>query len=446
MNITIKKGHDIQITGVPSGEIKPLPDPPTLAILPVEFRGVKPKLLVKEGDAVHIGSPLFFDKTKPEIKFASPGGGTIKVIQFGPRRVLEKIEIDLDRNEEHNSISFPFEKKIETLNREKVLETILSANLFHLIRQRPFNKVGDPKDEPRDIFISAINSAPLTVDLELILKDSLTQFQSGITVLSKLTEGNVYLGLRPDSSLNEIKHAECVTVNGPHPAGNIGIQIHHTSPIKPGEVIWTVNAQDVVVLGNLFLTGKYDPTRVVTMGGLGVKDPVHVRTRAGISMASLLHDQLVNEPSRIISGDVLTGKEIYKTGFLGFYETTVSVLPDTVNREFLGMLRPGNKYSRYSLSSAFLKLGNAQFDFNTSQSGSHRAMVPLNAWEKVLPMDIFPNALYRAILAKDVEEMEQLGIWECDDEDFALCSFACPSKIDVGGVIRQGLDLMEIEG
>jgi len=446
MNITIKKGHDIQIAGVPSSEISKHSNLSSIALLPTEFRGVKPKLLVKEGDRVQIGVPLFFDKTNPEVKWASPGGGVINEIQFGPRRVLEKIGIDIDGQEESRSVTKYSESDLDLLRRENVMETILSSHLMHLIRQRPFNKVADPKEKPRDIFISAINSAPLTVDLELVLKGSLKQFQAGITALSKVTEGNVYLGVRPNSVLQKINNAASVTIKGPHPSGNVGIQTHHIAPINPGDVIWTVSAQDVVTLGKLFLTGRYDPSKVVTIGGPGIKNPMHVRTRTGVSMRSLLHEQLIEDPIRIISGDVLTGKEAHQTGYLGFYDSTVSVLPDTITREFINMLKPGNKKTRYSLSSAFMKIGNALFNFNTSQNGSHRAMVPISAWEKVLPMDIYPNALFRAILSNDIEEMEQLGIWECDDEDFALCSFACPSKIDVGSVIRMGLDLMEIEG
>jgi Na+-transporting NADH:ubiquinone oxidoreductase subunit A len=446
MNITIKKGHDIQIAGVPSSEISNHSNSSSIALSPTEFRGVKPKSLVKEGDRVQIGVPLFFDKTKPDVKWASPGGGVINEIQFGPRRVLEKIVIDIDEQEESKSATKYSESDLDLLRRENVMETILSAHLMHLIRQRPFNKVADPKEKPRDIFISAINSAPLTVDLELILKGSMKHFQAGITVLSKVTEGNVYLGVRPNSVLQEINNTVPVTIKGPHPSGNIGIQIHHIAPLNLGDIIWAVSAQDVVTLGKFFLTGRYDPSKVVTIGGPGVKNPMHVRTRTGVSMSSLLHGQLIDEPIRIISGDVLTGKETHQTGHLGFYDSTVSVLPDTVKREFINMLKPGNKKTRYSLSSAFMKIGNALFNFNTSQNGSHRAMIPFNAWENVLPMDIYPNALFRAILANDIEEMEQLGIWECDDEDFALCSFACPSKIDVGSVIRNGLDLMEAEG
>jgi len=446
MNITIKRGHDIQIVGAPSKEILHISNPSKIAIMPVEFRGVKPKLLVEEGDSVKKGSPLFFDKSKPDVKWASPGGGKINQIQFGPRRVLEKIEIELDKDEAQDpSVSYT-QTEIENLSSDKVLDTILSANLFPLIRQRPFNKIANPSDTPRNIFISAINTAPLTVDLELVLKNKIEQFQAGITALTKLTKGNVYLCIKSNSILSEIRGAEKVNVSGPHPSGNVGIQIHKIKPINPGDIIWSINAQDVVVFGNLFLNGIYDPSKVITVAGPGATNPVHVKARTGISLQSLLYEHIDEEPVRIISGDVLTGKEMMKTGFIGFYDSTVSILPDTVKREFLGMLNPGNKKNRYSLSSAFMKLGNAAFRFNTSQNGSKRAVVPLNAWEKVLPMDIYPNELFRAILARDVEEMEQLGIWECDDEDFALCSFSCPSKIDVGSVIRQGLDLIEAEG
>jgi len=446
MNIHIKKGHDIKISGEPSDKMITSQAPTSVAMLPVNFKGKKPKLLVGANDKVKIGSPLFFDKNNPELKWASPGGGIVKEIQYGPRRVLEKIEIELDKHEESIVHKKWTETEINTLSGETVINTILEGNLFHLIRQRPFNKIANPKQKPRDIFISTINSAPLTVNLDMALKSKLTQFQAGITALSKLTSGKLYLGMKPQSIFNEVIHAEKITVSGPHPSGNVGIQIHHVAPIKPRDIIWTVHAQDVVVLGQLFLTGKYDPSLVVSLGGPKIQKPVHVQSRAGVPIRHLLKDQEPKEAVRIISGDVLTGTVKQEAGFLDFYDSTITVLSDSINREFMSMLKPGHATSRYSLSSAFLKFGNRIFPFNTSQNGSHRALVPLNIWEKVLPMDIYPNALYRSIIAQDIEEMEQLGIWECDEEDFALCSFACPSKTDVGRMIRKGLDLMEAEG
>jgi len=430
------------MSGIPNTDIASAAAPQNVSILPSSFRGVKPKLMVEEGDQVKIGSPLFFDKTKPEVSWASPASGNVTSILFGARRVIEKIEITVENNDKV-SIQTLSQGEFESASRKTILDKILKANLFPLIRQRPFNKVADPKDIPRDIFISGHNSSPLSVDLSRLIKDEKDIFQTGLNVLKKLTEGNVYLTL---SSSMEFDNVITQTISGPHPSGNVGIQIHHTKPLRPGDVIWSVNAQHVITLGKLFQTGSYDPTVIVSIGGSGTTSPATVKTIAGVNIGLLVEEQNLKEPIRLISGDVLTGKTVENTDFLGFYDSSVSIINDDVKRPFLGMLSPGSSRTKYSLTNAFLSFGNKAFNFTSSQNGELRAMVPLNAWEDVLPMDIYPNPLYRAILAQDIEEMEKLGIWECDDEDFALCSFACPSKIDVGGVVRDGLDLMEKEG
>ena len=280
----------------------------------------------------------------------------------------------------------------------------------------------------------------MSVNVSKVIQNNKDQFQAGLTALSKLTDGSVYL---TSQKLMEFDNATNITIEGPHPAGNVGIQIHHIKPINPGEVIWTVNAQHVITIGKLFQNGHYDPECIVSIGGSGSSNPQTVRALTGSSIESLLKDQLLNGSQRIISGDVLTGKRVSSDDYLGFYDSSVAIINDDVKRPFLGMLAVGSSSTKYSLTNTFLSTGTKEFDFTTSQNGELRAIVPLNAWEKMLPMDILPNPLYRAILAQDIEEMEQLGIWECDDEDFALCSFACPSKIDVGSVIRDGLDLLE---
>ena len=430
------------MSGIPNTDIASAAAPQNVSILPSSFRGVKPKLMVEEGDQVKIGSPLFFDKTKPEVRWASPASGNVTSIQFGARRVIEKIEITVENNDKV-SIQTLSQGEFESASRKTILDKILKANLFPLIRQRPFNKVADPKDIPRDIFISGHNSAPLSVDLSRLIKDEKDIFQTGLNVLKKLTEGNVYLTL---GSSMEFDNVITQTISGPHPSGNVGIQIHHTKPLRPGDVIWSVNAQHVITLGKLFQTGSYDPTVIVSIGGSGATSPSTVKTITGVNIGLLVEEQSLKGPVRLISGDVLTGKTVENEDFLGFYDSSVSIINDDVKRPFLGMLSPGSSRTKYSLTNAFLSFGNKAFNFTSSQNGELRAMVPLNAWEDVLPMDIYPNPLYRAILAQDIEEMEKLGIWECDDEDFALCSFACPSKIDVGGVVRDGLDLMEKEG
>lgn len=441
-HIVINKGHNIRINGIPAKDVISIPGSGTVAISPRTFRGVKPKLLVDEGDNVQIGSPLFFDKTKPEVKWASPANGTVKTIQFGARRVIEKIEITVEGTNAISGQTFSPEQ-LESADRTTILTRILVANLFPLIRQRPFNKVANPKDSPRDIFISAVNTAPLSVDLDPVIESEKEAFQSGITALSKLTDGSVVVTSR---KAMELQNAEVQTISGPHPAGNVGIQIHHSKPIKPSEIVWTVNTQHVITLGKLFLNGSYSPDIFVSIGGPGASNPQTVSAKVGASIGSIISNQEMENPIRLVSGDVLTGKTVEKDNFLGFYDSAVALIPDTVGRPFMGMLALGSNDSKYSLTSTFMSFGEKLFNFNTAQNGEERAIVPIGAWEKVLPMDIYPNELFRAILAQDIDEMEQLGIWECDDEDFALCSFACPSKIDVGAVIRDGLELMELEG
>ena len=440
-HIVIKKGHDIQIKGVPKNEIVSTHVAEKVSICPKTFRGVKPKLMVGEGDRVSIGSPLFFDKLKPDVRWASPASGVVSTIQFGARRVIDKIEITVEDKKSYELKAFS-DAQLNSANREIVLENILKANIFPLIRQRPFNKVADPNVIPRDIFISGYNTAPISVDLPTIIDAQKDLFQTGLTVLSKLTTGSVYLTSEKVMNFENVTNQ---TISGPHPAGNVGIQIHHISPLRPSEVVWVVNAQHVITLGKLFQTGYYDPKCIVSIGGSGATAPQIVEAVTGASIQSLLNDQSLVKPVRLISGDVLTGSSVEGNDYLGFYDSSLTIINDEVDRPFLGMLSLGSTSTKYSLTNTFLSFGKQEFDFTTSQNGEPRAMVPLNAWEDVLPMDILPNPLFRAILARDIEEMEQLGIWECDEEDFALCSFACPSKIDVGGVVRQGLDLMEEE-
>ena len=446
--INIRKGHNIGISGIPSTDIIQGFAAKTVSIQPTEFRGIKPKILVKEGDKVKVGSALFYNKMNPEIKWPSLGAGTVSQIQYGPRRVVENIVIDLAENEEFESAKTYRSAEISALDRNEILDCLLKGNLFPFLRQRPYNKVANHKDIPRDIFISGWNTGPLSVDLDVALRHRLSPFQAGINVLKNLTSGNVHLSYNRNTvsdTLLEVENVNPHLLSGPHPAGNVGIQIHHIAPLSNNDIVWTINAQDVVRIGNYFLTGKLDTTLFTTIGGPGIKNPIHIKSRMGVQIETLIRDNLNEGNQRIISGDVLTGKKSDKEGFLGFYDSTVSVLPEGGDREFLGMLKPGSSQTRYSLTNAFLGFKEKLYNFSTLKNGSERYMVPINSWENVLPMDILPNSLYRAILVEDIEEMEQLGIIECDEEDFALCSFACPSKIDLGSTIRTGLDLMEKE-
>jgi Na+-transporting NADH:ubiquinone oxidoreductase subunit A len=447
--IKIRKGHSIRIAGVPQKEVLTNLSTAEVGLCPIEYQYVKPKLQVKEGDHVDFGTPLFFNKENLKQIWGAPGAGTISKIQYGLRRVIEKIVIKLDKHEKSFSNKAITLNDITKLKREEIKSVLSESNLWHLIRQRPFNHVANPKDEPRDIFISAFNTAPLASNLDLVLKGQKDALQAGINVLNGLTDGKVNIGVFANEQIEELSgltNCNLHQISGPHPAGNVGIQIHHIAPMKPDDIVWTVNIQHVLILGKLFLNGEIDLSIIVAVGGPGAKNPIHVKTRIGAKIATLVNDQLGEGEYRIISGDVLTGRTVTKDDYLGFYDTAISILPVDYSRPFLGWIQPGSSKKTYSLSRSFLSFGRKLFNFTTKQNGSKRALVPINAWEDVLPMDIMPNPLYRSILAGDVEEMTQLGILECDDEDFALCSFACPSKIDVGAVIREGLDIMRAEG
>ncbi len=447
-DINIFKGHNIQISGKPNDDLNNIDSPKSVAIKPYQFKGIKPKLLVKEGDSVKIGTPLFKCKTNEQIIFPSPGCGKIKEIKYGERRRIEKIEIEISDEEVYEkNKSFKFEE-ISALSLEEIMPLLINGCLTPFIRQRPFNKIADPKNLPRDIFVSGWNTAPLSVNLDLALRGRRSQFQAGVTILDKITKGNVHLSYDENSvseSLIGLENAVSHTMRGPHPAGNVGIQIHHIAPLGPNDHVWVVNAQDVARIGNFFLTGELDMSLVITVGGPSVLTPSHIKSRIGVNVSPYLSDNIKDGDQRIISGDVLTGKKIESDDFLGFYDSSLTVIPEGGSREFIGMLKPGNASSRYSLTNAFLGTLKGGYDFNTLKNGSERYMVPINSWEEVLPMDILPNPLYRAILVEDIEEMEQLGIYECDEEDFALCSFACPSKIDLGKTINDGLNLIESE-
>ena len=444
--LRLKKGHDIGIAGVPKKTYLEAGTVKSVALLPDEFLYVKPKLLVKEGDSVKCGDPLFFDKINPDIKWASPGGGIVSKIQFGPRRLVQGIEITLEQDEAFKQVeTIP----VETSDRQTIIDKILEMNLWPFIRQRPFNKVADPKDSPKSIFVSACNTAPLAVDNNFVLNGQDEAFHVGMSVLTKLTEGDVHLAIHEDAnstSLTDVNNIRIHRINGPHPVGNVGVLIHHMDALNSGEVIWTCEPQQVLALGRAFLTGKYDPSVTVTIGGPSVKQPGYIKTRAGAPVVFLSDGRLNDGDHRLIRGDVLTGKAITNVPYLGWYDTSLSCIPVSHERTFLGWLKPGSSKRNYSLMRLYFGRNDAKFKFSTLQQGARRALVPVNAWEDVLPMDILPNPLYRAVLAQDIDEMEKLGILEVVEEDVALCSFACPSKIDLGGAIRQGLDLMVKEG
>ncbi len=444
MKIRIQKGHNIRISGSPVGSVQDGQKPSEVGIVPADFRGIKPKLVVKTGDSVKLGSALFFDKNSPKVNYPSPGAGTIKDVVYGERRSIRKIIIRLAEKEiaeTQDPIS------IENSSRDDLIAFILKANLWPLILQRPFGKAANPEVTPKAIFVSVTDTAPLAIDPILALEEHAEAFKTGLSVLTRLTGEAVHVSTSqfiPDL-LQDLPGITVHQFSGPHPAGNVGIQVHHIDPINPGDVVWTVAPQQVATLGKLFLTGQYDPGVVIAVGGPAIAKPGFLQTRVGAPISQLTENNVSDPDSRLISGNVLTGRLAEEVDFLGFYHSAISGLVVDKKRPFLGWARVGSSRKNYTLTNAYLKTGKPDFEFSTKINGGHRALVPLNAWEDMLPMDIIPIALYRSILANDVEEMEKLGIMECDPEDFALAAFACPSKTELLTVIRQGLEIMEKE-
>ena len=434
--ITIKKGHNINISGLASREFSNAPTQKFVSISPQDFNYIKPKLLVKEGDQVSLGDALFFDKINPEVKWPSVASGTISKIVYGERRAVLDIIIEVDEEKEKNIES---EKQINLSSKDEVKDFIQKHNFWPFFTQRPFNKVVNPSDNPKCIVVSLADSSPLANDLSFSLAEKKEYIISALSNLKKLTDGHLYVAVRGDnfSFLSDYDFINLIQVEGPHPSGNVGVILNKVNPLNQNEVVWTVQGSHLPVLGKLFSKGVIDFSLNICIGGPAVK-PSYIKSRIGARF-DLYKDSLLMENVRIISGNVLTGKQVDIDGFLGFYHSSFSVIEESFETPFVGWLHPGGK-SKYSVFNAYLGSNKKSFDFTTLQNGSNRAFVPVDAWEKVFPMDIYINALARSVEANDIDEMEQLGIYECDEEDVALCSFVCPSKSDVGAIIRKGLD------
>ena len=434
--ITIKKGHDINISGLASREFSNSPAQKFVSISPQDFNYIKPKLLVKEGDQVSLGDALFFDKINPDVKWPSIASGTISKIVFGERRAVIDIIIEVDKDREANIEPI---NQVNLSSRDDVKGFIQKNNFWPFFTQRPFNKVVDPSDTPKCIVVSLADSSPLANDLSFSLAENKDDIISALSNLKKLTDGNLYVAVRGDnfSFLSDYDFINLIQVEGPHPSGNVGVILNKVNPLNQNEVVWTVQGSHLPILGKLFSKGILDFSVNINTVGPAVK-PSYFKSRIGARF-DLHKDSLLMENVRIVSGNVLTGKKIDIDGFLGFYHSSFSVIEESFSRPFIGWLHPGGK-SKYSVFNAYLGSNKKSYDFTTLQNGSNRAFVPVDAWEKVFPMDIYINALARSIEANDIDEMEQLGIYECDEEDVALCSFVCPSKSDVGAIIRKGLD------
>ncbi len=441
--IRLKKGYDIRMEGAAVTEIAGFPAPSLYAVKPVDFPGLTPKLAVKTGDIVKAGEALFRDKLRPEILFTSPVSGKVASIVRGDRRKL--LEVVVEKSGEEYA---RFEKADPSrLPAEKVKEALLQSGLWPAVRQRPYHIVADPSAEPKSIFISGFDTAPLAPDTGFIIENSNPSwYKTGISALARLTKGKINLVLNgkgsPSPILAGTAGAEISYVSGPHPAGNVGVHIHHIDPVNKGEVVWFVNLQDVIAIGRLFEEGIYKPERIVALTGSEVMEPRYYRMISGSSVNSLTEGKVKDGHLRYISGNVLTGTKVEPSGFLGYYDSQITVVPEGDYHEFFGWVVPG--MDKLSFHKTFMSVffPGRSFRPDTNFHGGERAFVMTGLYEKVVPMDIYPMQLFKAILAEDIEMMENLGIYEVAAEDFALCEFICPSKIEIQAIVNKGLDLM----
>lgn len=434
--IRIRKGLDIKLKGKAELIVGTADVASNYAIKPTDFPGLTPKLLVKADDIVKAGTPLFYSKSQPEVQFSSPVSGKVVAINRGERRRVLEVEIESDGKFE----SEDFSADVKASDREAIKQVLLKSGLWPFIVQRPFGIIAKATDSPRDIFISGFDSAPLGVDYEFSLANDTGALQAGIDVLSKLTDGQIFLGLRQGSKFASLKGVEVNYFNGPHPSGNVGIQIHHVKPINKGDVVWTVDAQAVVFIGRLFINGKLNLEKVIALAGSEVSKPQYYKTILGANVSALVKGKTLGAfTERIISGNVLTGTKIEKDGFLSFHSNLISVIPEGDTIEPFGWAMPG--FNKFSGSKTFLSkiFPKKEYVLDANYHGGERAFVVNEQYEKVLPMDILPVFLLKAIITNDIDKMEQLGIYEVVEEDMALCEYVCTSKIEVQQILRQGI-------
>ena len=441
--IKLKKGLDIKLNGEAEKLVLNASQVNFCGLKPTDFRGLTPKLNVKVGDVVKAGDILFIDKIHPEIKFSSPVSGTVEAINRGERRKLLEVVVKADAEILYKDFG---KTEINQLNRDEVINRLLDSGVWPVIKQRPYDIIADPANTPKAIFVSAFDSSPLAPDYELVLKGQEKDLQTGFDCLKKLCNKNVNLGIRANATTSlfaNLQNVDITSYAGKHPVGNVGIQIHHTNPINKGEQIWVVNIQDVAIIGRLFNEGRFDARKVIAIAGSEVIKPQYYNTVLGASIQELTASKLKNEvEQRIISGSVLTGTKVEANGYLGYYDNQIVIIPEGNNYEFLGWATPGfNKFSASKLFPSFL-FPKKRYTLDANYHGERRAFVVTGQYEAVLPMDIYPIFLLKAILAQDIDQMEQLGIYEIAPEDMALCEFVCTSKIPVQQIVSDGILLM----
>lgn len=448
--IKIKKGLDLPIAGEPKQEILDGPPVRSVALVAADYIGMKPTMVVRDGDTVKLGQLLFTDKRNPSVQYTAPGAGTVTAIHRGAKRSFQSIEIALSGNAEETFESYAG-RDLTGLSRDEVTRNLLNSGLWTALRKRPFSKVPSPETPPHSIFVTAMDTHPLAVNPELVIRENEPAFIYGLQALSRLTDGKVYVCKAPGAAVpgGDVASVHVEEFDGPHPAGLPGTHIHHLDPVDSHKSVWFINYQDVIAVGKLFATGRLSVDRVISIGGPAVTQPRIVRTRLGASISDLTAGLLEPGELRVISGSVLSGRGV--TGvyaYLGRYHLQISALPEGAERKFLGWQTPGfEKFSTTRVFASSLLMNPARrFRFTTSREGSSRAMVPIGTYEKVMPIDTQPTFLLRALIVGDTEQAQKLGALELDEEDVALCTFVCPGKYEYGPILRQNLEIIEKEG
>ena len=446
--IKIKKGLNLPIKGEPRQSTSEAIPVKTIAIVGCDYHGIKPEMAVKVSDPIKKGQLVFSDKRIPAIHFTSPGTGFIKAINRGERRTLLSVVIELSGTEEVVFNSYSSEQLLG-LNRQQIITQLLESGLWTALRERPFSRIANPEHKPHSIFITAMDTNPLAPAIDQILNGNETDFETGANLVSRLTDGQVFFCKAPGTKIPvpAIKNLSLQIFKGPHPAGNVGTHIHFLDPVYRGKTVWHIGIQDIISVGKLFSTGKLFTDRIISFAGPSIKNPRLIKTRLGAAVDELSSGELVEGEHRIISGSILSGYHaIGETAYLGRYHQQISILPEFRKRKLFGWLSPG--LNQYSIKNIVLSkfIPGRKCDFTTSTHGDVRAILPSGNYERIMPLDILPLFLIRALAVDDLEEAENLGCLELDEEDLALCAFVCPSKQDFGPMLRRNLVQIEEEG
>ena len=453
--IKLKKGLDIELPGAAAKETGSICRPEVYSIVPDHFAGITPKMDVKEGDRVKAGDVLFHAKQFAQLRIASPVSGIVKAIVRGERRKIMSIDIQSDSTIEYKK----FDLDLQTLSGEELKQAVQEAGLWYLIKQRPYDCIANPEKQPKAVFVSSFDSAPLAPDYEYILAGETAALQAGITALAKMAGQPVNLGIRYGAAATQFRHLKDVEITefaGPHPAGNVGVQINHVNPVNKDEVVWTVNPQDVVILGRLFTKGVVDLQKLVALTGPLVVEPKYYKVLPGMSVSTIFHCNVRKElPVRYIAGNVLSGHQVTLDEMISPYDNQFTAIDEgTETHEFMGWAMP--RFDKFSagrtlftkyFESGFRKyfFGKKEFDWDARLLGGRRAIIVSGEYDKVFPMDIYPEYLIKAMIAGNLDKMEQLGAYEVAPEDFALCEFVCTSKLPLQAIVRKALDNMKSE-